>query len=202
MDVKGKLIGLVLAAGRSSRMGKDNKLLLPVGGEPMVARVVRHAMASRLDDVLVVTGHDGDAVAAALPPGTAYLENPDFAEGMATSLRVGVEALEGARGVMVLLADMPDVLSEHINWLVAHFADDGVGSIVVAASDVGRGNPVLFAARHFPALRAVEGDRGAKSVVEAGGRDVVQVRIGPAAQRDIDTPEAYARLPSSGPKTS
>ena len=205
MEFDGMLLGLVLAAGGSSRMGGVNKLLLDWRGEPLVTRCVREARASRLDEVLVITGHESDAVVAALAPDTLYLENPDWRDGLASSLRAGIEVLDDARGVMVLLPDMPGIVAEHMNWLIAHFADTGRGSIVVAGHDGGHGNPVLFSAAHFGALLAVEGDRGARALVEGGGSDVVTVRVGPAAARDLDTPEAYrsatGREPSMGPNT-
>jgi len=188
------IAGLVLAAGLSSRMGTRNKLTTPYHGKALLQHCVEHASASDLSQLLVVTGHEATVVQALVPGGVQTVHNPDFATGMASSLVAGVRALEADRsvdGVLVLLGDMPLVTAEHINALLSRFAAQGPGSIVLAANGGQPGNPVLFARAYFAALCALDGDQGAKSVVQNNRDCAVLVDIGQAAERDFDTPEAF-----------
>ena len=119
---------LILAAGRSSRMGNENKLLADMGGMPMVARVARAALVSRARPVAVVTGHGADNVRAALANlAVEFVHNPDYARGMSTSLKAGIEALRktGVAGALVLLGDMPRITATTIDSLVAAFEASG-----------------------------------------------------------------------------
>ncbi len=102
---------LILAAGRSSRMRGPNKLLARFDGEPLIRRMAKRALASKADPVIVVTGHRADDIAAALDGlDVEIAHNPDFADGLATSLKTGLHAVpDGAAGALVLLADMPEI---------------------------------------------------------------------------------------------
>src|ERR671918_1733453 len=110
----GKVAALVLAAGQSRRMGQANKLLAPVDGRPMVAHAVDAMLASRADPVIVVTGHQADAVRAALGERPViWAHNPDYASGLSGSLAVGLAALpEDAEGVVIGLGDMPRITAQ------------------------------------------------------------------------------------------
>jgi molybdenum cofactor cytidylyltransferase len=194
------IAAIVLAAGRSSRMGADNKLLAEVDGAPMIARVVDAALGARLSPVIVVTGHDADRVRAALPGrGVIFAHNTRYAEGMSTSLQAGVEQLgEGADGAVVCLGDMPRVTSAHLLGLLAAFDPGAHRAICVPTWEGRRGNPVLFAARFFPELRRLEGDVGARALLVEHAALVCSV---PMSDRgvtlDVDTPEALAALSRS-----
>ncbi|MFN7125851.1 MAG: NTP transferase domain-containing protein [Allorhizobium sp.] len=186
---------VVLAAGRASRMGEGgrHKLLAEFEGEPLVRRSVRQAAEAKCGAVTVVTGHRSAEVAEALSGlGAQVEENPDFASGMASSLKVGLAAIEaqGLPGMMVLLADMPNVSSADIAALAQAYRKAGGKAIVRAVSDGQRGNPVVLPAATFEALKALEGDIGARPVIESAGLAVIDVEIGPAARLDVDTPEA------------
>lgn len=186
---------VVLAAGRASRMGEGgrHKLLAEFEGEPLVRRSVRQAAEARCGPVTVVTGHRSAEVAEALSGlGAQVEENPDFASGMASSLKVGLAAIEaqGLPGMMVLLADMPNVSSADIAALAQAYRKAGGKAIVRAVSDGQRGNPVVLPAATFEALKALEGDIGARPVIESAGLAVIDVEIGSAARLDVDTPEA------------
>lgn len=184
-----RVAGVVLAAGTSSRFGEANKLLATVDGRPLVDHVVGSLLAAGLPDVVVVVGHEGDAVREALsgrPVRT--VTNPDYADGQATSLRRGVGAVEDADGALFALGDMPGVSPATVETLVDAFAA-GVGDPLAAACDGQRGNPVVFGRDLFDRLRAVEGDTGGRSVLlgEAGAR---LVETGdPGVVRDVDRPE-------------
>ncbi|MFN4206112.1 MAG: NTP transferase domain-containing protein [Agrobacterium albertimagni] len=195
-DVDPAALGLVvLAAGRASRMGEGgrHKLLAEFEGEPLVRRSVRQAIEAGVGPVTVITGHRSDEVTAALSGLAAEVtENTEFASGMATSLKAGLAAVEakGLPGMMVLLADMPNVSSADIAALTRAYVRSGGKAIVRAVSDGQRGNPVILPAATFEALKALEGDIGARPVIESAGLAVIDVEIGPAARIDVDTPEA------------
>ncbi len=191
-----RLGAMVLAAGQSRRMGADNKLLLDISGAPMVTHVVDALLASAVVDLVVVTGHDPDAVRAALSGRPLrFAHNADFTAGMSTSLHTGIRALaEDARidGALVALGDMPYVRTRHIDALLAAF-DDGA-SIAVPVRAGRRGNPVLWAREHFDRLLAVTGDQGGREVIRAHAASVVEVDVDDdAVLVDLDTPEALAR---------
>lgn len=188
---------LILAAGRSSRMGGPNKLLAPWRGLPLVRHVAEAACASRATPVLVVTGHESEAIAAALDglPVT-IVPNPDHARGLSTSLRAGLAALpEAAAGALVLLGDMPRVTPAILDRLIAAFADRPEAKAVVPTLAGRRGNPVLLARDLFAGAMAMTGDTGARALVAAAGEAVSEVEVDDVAVlADIDTPDALAAL--------
>lgn len=183
---------LVLAAGSSRRMGRP-KLLLELEGEPLVRRAVRTAEAAGVGEVVVVVGPRRAAMAAALAGTTARLvENPDHLTGMASSLRVGLQALSpAAEAVVVLLADQPFQRSEVIERLVQAFRVTGQ-PIVAPLFGGRRGNPVLFSRALFGELAAQQGDQGGREVVQADPGRVASVEFADSrAQADVDTWEEY-----------
>jgi molybdenum cofactor cytidylyltransferase len=197
---KPRIAGLILAAGRSTRMGA-NKLVEDVAGKPMLRHVAETAAAADLAGLYVVTGNAPDAVRDALA-GIAYteVENPDFREGLATSLAAGVQALMTAGdldGGIVLLGDMPLVSTALIERLAAAFSPAEGRAICVPVHAGKRGNPILWAARFFPDMAHVQGDTGAKHLLGENAEWIAEVETDdPAIFRDIDTPEALARLRS------
>jgi molybdenum cofactor cytidylyltransferase len=192
-----RVAAIVLAAGRSSRMGAQNKLLADIGGKSMVRRVAETALASRARPVLVVTGHRGAEVAAALAGlEVALIANPDYATGLASSLRAGVRALpQECEGALILLGDMPRITAEHINRLIDTFVADN-GMVIVAPTHQGaRGNPVLWPPAFFPDLLKLEGDTGAKRLITAYAQQVEEVDLGTdAIFADVDTPDDLAQV--------
>jgi molybdenum cofactor cytidylyltransferase len=184
---------LVLAAGRSSRMGGPNKLLETIGGRPLVRIAAEAALASRARPVIVVTGHQHERVEAALAGLPVKLvHNPHYADGLGTSLKAGIAALPAeADGVIVCLGDMPQVDAPLIDRLIGAFDPDR-GALVVVPTIAGkRGNPVVWSRRFFSDLMAVEGDVGARHLIGRYPEAVVEVPLtGNAALTDIDTPEA------------
>lgn len=190
-----QVAAVVLAAGRASRMGR-NKLLLTVDGVPMVVRAVEAALASQARPVIVVTGHEAEAVRDALAgrPVT-FVHNPDFGEGMSTSVRRGLEALpEAADGALMCLGDMPGIRAGHLDRLIAAFAPQEGCAICVPTHDGKRGNPVLLGRAFFPALGTVSGDRGARGLLAEHHDQVCEVELDEAVVTDVDTPESYAEV--------
>ncbi|HSG95578.1 MAG TPA: molybdopterin-binding/glycosyltransferase family 2 protein [Afifellaceae bacterium] len=192
MDKEGPVAAIILAAGQSRRMGAANKLLATFDGEPLVRRTVMAATASKADPVIVVTGHMADRVAAALTGlNIEIAHNPDFAEGLATSLRAGLAAVPAdAAGALVMLADMPGVFGGVIDKLIAAFSPGQGRSIVLPTAAGKRGNPVLWSRAYFPELMALTGDTGARHLLAEHDDAVTSVEIGAAVAVDVDTPEA------------
>jgi len=193
-----RVAALVLAAGQSRRMGTLNKLLIGIDGKPMVRHVAEAVQGSQARPIIVVTGHEREKVEAALSGvGVAsFVFNPDYAQGLSTSLKQGLAALPaGTEGAVVCLGDMPKVAASEIDRLIAAFnALEGRG-ICVPTRRGKRGNPVLLASRLFPELSSVSGDVGARDVIAAHPELVVEVEMdGDGVLTDIDTPQALARL--------
>jgi molybdenum cofactor cytidylyltransferase len=178
-------------------MGAINKLIAEIGGKPLVRIAAEQALASRASPVIVVTGHERERVEAALDGLPVRLvHNPDYAEGLGTSLRAGIAAVPAeADGAVVCLGDMPQVDSALVDKLIAAF-DPERGALVVVPSIAGRrGNPVLWSRRFFPDLMAVQGDIGARHLIGAYAEAVVEVPVaGEAALTDVDTPESFSAV--------
>jgi molybdenum cofactor cytidylyltransferase len=193
-----RIAAVVLAAGRSTRMGAQNKLLADIAGTPMVRRVVDAVLGSKARPVLVVTGHQAAAVAAALAGlDVTLVANPDYATGLASSLKAGIRAVpEESAGALILLGDMPRIAPGHLDRLAEAFA--AAPENIVVPTHVGRqGNPVLWPRRHFPALMHLDGDAGAKLLIAAYRGVVRKVDVGTdAIFADADTPEELARMRS------
>ncbi len=191
------MTAIVLAAGRSTRMGAANKLLADVGGRPMVRRVVEAALASAASPVLVVTGHQEAEVREALAGlEVTFVHNPDYTKGLSSSLKAGIGAVpEAADGALVMLGDMPQITAEHLDRLIAAFAEDRGNSIIVPTHAGKRGNPVLWPRAYFAEMLQLEGDAGARRLLAAHGSRVREVDLGTdAIFADVDTPEALAQL--------
>jgi molybdenum cofactor cytidylyltransferase len=191
---------IILAAGRSTRMGGPNKLLAEINGKPMVRIAAEQALASQARPVVVVTGFQAEQVEATLKGlDVAIARNLRFAEGLSTSVKTGVAALPAdVDGALICLADMPQVDRALIERLVAGFDPDKGALIVVPTIEGKRGNPVLWSRRFFPDLMALEGDVGARHLIARFSEAVHEVPVeGRAALTDIDTPEALARMRSA-----
>jgi len=187
-----KVAIVLLAAGRSSRMGGPNKLMALFDGKPLVRRTAERALASKASGTIVVTGHQRERVRAALAGlDVTFADNPDFADGLSTSLKAGIAYLpEDTAGAMIVLGDMPGVVSGDLDRLIDAFRRAGGNSVVRASHQGKRGNPVLLPRALFPAIAHLEGDTGARHLVEAEGLDVIDVEIGEGASVDVDTREA------------
>jgi len=185
---------VLLAAGRSSRMGGPNKLLARFGGVPLVRRSAERLAGSGAAPLVVVVGHQAPAVREALDGlGLELVDNPDFASGIASSLRAGIGAMpDDIDGALVALADMPEVTSADYRRLIAVFRAHGGWAVVRASADGRRGNPVILPRSLLARIGEIEGDTGARRLIATSGLEIVDVELGAAARIDVDTPAALA----------
>ena len=192
-----RIAALVLAAGQSRRMGSVNKLVAEIDGQSMVARVADAVLASKAHPVVAVLGHQAAKVRAVFGErDIVTVENAEYAVGLSTSLRRGLEALpDDIDGVLVCLGDMPRVTAGHIDKLIAAFNPLEGRAICVPTDQGKRGNPVLWARRFFPEMQEIAGDVGARHLIGAYGDLVEEVEMGAEGVLiDIDTPEALAKV--------
>jgi molybdenum cofactor cytidylyltransferase len=186
---------VILAAGRSTRMGGPNKLLAELGGKPLVRIVTEQALASKASDVIVVTGHQAADVEKALAGlKVKFVRNPDFVAGLASSVKTGIAAVPAtADAAVVCLGDMPLIDARLVDRLIEAFAPARGNLIVVPVSDNRRGNPVLWSRRFFSELMTLDGDIGARHLIARHNEAVAEISVeGHGAFLDIDTPEALA----------
>lgn len=182
---------IILSAGKSERMGSP-KALLQYRGQSFLATILAAIASARMAPVIVVAGHHYDAISKEFP-GVQIAFNPDYEQGMSTSVQAGIRALPvGLDGAAVFLVDHPMVDRQTIDALVARLAP---GRIVVPVHDGRRGHPVLFAAELFDEILGLKSDQGLNTVVRRQPERVIEVFVENAGVlRDIDTPEQFARL--------
>jgi molybdenum cofactor cytidylyltransferase len=188
---------IVLAAGTSSRMRGRHKLLLPVGGEPVIRRTVRTVLEAQPQEVVVVTGFQERAVSEALAGLPIRLQsNVQFAQGQMTSMAAGAAALgKPTDAVMVCLGDMVLLTCADYRELVDAFARLGDRSILVPHHQGQRGNPVVFAARHLPEVISGRRNPGCRRLIADYPEEVfVYESTHDRFVADMDTPEDYARM--------
>jgi molybdenum cofactor cytidylyltransferase len=200
---------IILAAGTSSRMGAGrHKLLLPLAGRPVLAHVIEAALSSQARPIIVVLGHQGNEVRIQLAawladPAIIVVDNPNYLQGMSTSMRTGIQTLitygymksqPVVDSALIILGDQPLITSHIIDALI-HAHQTGDKGIVAPLYDGQRGNPVLFRAAFFPELLEAEGDEGGRTVLQRHRAEVATIDLGDAARwYDVDTWEAYQEV--------
>lgn len=189
---------VLLAAGMSTRMGGPNKLLLPFRDRTVIENMVRVLLDSDLDEVVVVLGHQAEQVRPLLEgTGVRIVDNPDYAEGMGSSLKVGLRAVSaGAEAVMVCLTDQPLLEPADVNRLLAAFREGGAQDIVVPFHQGQRGNPILFSARYRNEVQNTRGPiAGCRGIVQRYPEAIRAIEMETDhILRDLDTPEDYRAL--------
>lgn len=189
------IAGVLLAAGRSERMGQP-KLLLPWHGIPLVRHATLTALEAQLDELVVVVGYAADRVGAALADlPVRVVVNQAFAAGQSTSVAAGIGALAPrTTAAVVLLADHPLLQPATIKALTDTFVQTNA-PIVVPRYQGRRGNPVLFGSTVFPELRGLSGDQGARGLFTTYGEHVQWVDVADEGiVLDVDTPTMYQAL--------
>lgn len=185
---RGAVAGVVLAAGTSSRMG-HNKLFVSLHGETLLRRAVRTALAAGLKPVLVVLGHESARAQAELAGlDCTPVLNPNFADGINTSLRAGIAAVPlDAAGALVMLGDMPFVTRDMLKAVVARY-QAGTSPLVVSNYDGVDAPPMLYDKSLFSELGALQGDGCGKKVVKRHRSECLEVAWPASALRDMDVP--------------
>lgn len=193
-----RIAAVVLAAGRSSRMGEP-KQLLPVDGRASLELVLESLRAAGVDEVVLVLGFAAEEIRRQIAPesfeGVRVVVNPRFEEGMAGSLREGLSALrENADAALIVLADQPLVRSGTMDRTVEKFRAGG-GGIVIPTYKGKRGNPVLLGREIFAEAMALTGDTGCRAIFAEHASRIVEVEVDdPGILQDMDTREDYERL--------
>ena len=188
-----RIAAIVLAAGRSTRMGDDNKLLLTFNDKSMVNYVVEQLNNSDVSSIYVVTGNESEAVKKSISATVKYVHNPEFFQGLSTSVKAGIGALPNdIDGVIICLGDMPYITSSNYNVLIAAFEE---GKIIVPTTNGKIGNPLLFASDYFTDFDILEGDKGARKLLKDYPNKIIEVDLNTEAIfQDIDTPEEYEEI--------
>ena len=184
---------IVLAAGKSTRMGQENKLLAKIDGQAMVTRVVDAALTSKTATVYVVIGHEGDEIRKALAGRQVnFIDNADYGTGLSSSLKRGVEALtNNIDGTVICLGDMPRVTAADIDHLINAFDLSQRRVICMPTYNGQRGNPILWPRRFFREMQNIKGDVGARHLLGVHSNMVVEVEMTEEnVLLDIDTPQA------------
>lgn len=183
---------VILAAGDSTRLGQA-KQLVRLRGELLLDRAVRIAREAWCNPVIVVLGAGADAIIAACRlDGAEVVQNGDWAEGISTSIRMGIAAIAGrAAAAVVMTCDQPAVDAQHLLRLkkICHEEADPARKLVASRYAGGNGVPACFPATMFSRLLALKGDQGARMLLQ----DAVAIQL-PGGELDIDTPAALARL--------
>lgn len=193
------MVGILLAAGSSSRMGRP-KQLLSLEGRPLLQHALDRLADAEVGPLILVLGHAAPEVQAALrlPPGTRVVVNPEYASGQASSLQVGLQAAGEAKAAVILLGDQPGISSEAVREAVALLRATG-GPIVraVYGEPEGRevpGHPVVLHRRVWSELAGLQGDEGARAVMERHPQWVVPLRLQVPPPLEVDTWEDYLRV--------
>lgn len=187
---------VVLAAGKSSRFGEPKQLLAAEAGMTVLETVVKIFESSKVDETILVLGYDAEAIVKKSKFGRAkVVVNRQFEEGLSSSLRKGIEAVDGeSEAVVVALGDEPLVAPATVDLIVRTYIETRA-KIVAPYFRRRRGNPVLFARGLFGELLDVTGDVGAKGVIERHQTEVTKVQVDDmGVVTDIDTKEDYRRF--------
>ena len=194
MTVGKDIHAVLLAAGRSERMGRNNKLLLNVDGIPLVRKSAINILNSNVTSMTVVTGFDENKIVNALSGlNVNFVKNINFREGLSSSLKAGLANITPTpSAVIICLADMPKIQPEHINQLIENFDPLKGWEICIPPNNGKRGNPVLIGSRFFPYIFETSGDFGAKQVMKQHSDKILEVEIGTSdIHFDIDTQDEY-----------
>jgi molybdenum cofactor cytidylyltransferase len=186
---------VLLAAGESRRMGKF-KQLLPLGGKTFVECCADNLLASRVDDVIVVTGHrEADVRSAIGNRPVRFAHNPDYRDGMSSSIKRGIDAIsKEAHACLIALADQPQIGADVINRVIEAYEQDET-LIVIPAYEGRNGHPIILDLKLRDEILAIDPDEGLRQVVHAHSNEIVRVEISTdAVLTDFDFPEDYERL--------
>jgi len=185
---------IILAAGQSRRMGRQ-KLLLPYHGKSVIEHIVTQAIGGGLSDITVVLGHDAAEIAAKLAPfPVKVVVNAQYAEGMITSVRCGLETMaEDARAALIILGDQPDISGAVLSQLIDGSKATSKG-ITVPVFEGRRGHPILVSMKYRDEIMTQYGDVGLRGLLAEHPDDIAEIQMNHSGVvQDMDTPEDYVR---------
>jgi molybdenum cofactor cytidylyltransferase len=187
------IAGLLLASGAARRFG-SNKLIASLGERPVV-RWAADALAGEVDELFVVVADEGAPIRDALAGLAAtFVVNRASHTGLSSSIRAGIAALpSGAEAVVIALGDQPLLERGVVARVITRWREGGASAVAASYTD-GRAHPVVLGAEHFPALRRLEGDRGARVLLGGLGDELATVAVDDTQPIDVDTPDALARV--------
>ncbi len=184
---------IIVAAGLSTRMGKDNKLLLPFLGKALYLHFLDAALKSRAGECILVTGHESDSIVAALGNRKVrVVHHPNYEHGLTSSIQAGVRSLHpDCKAFMIGLSDMPFVTTHHINTLIAAYEQGPKPSITMPLVNQKRSHPLLFDISFKGEILSHGQPNGCKEVV-LNNKAVWQcIHFKEDFHQDVDTPEEY-----------
>lgn len=187
---------IIVAAGASSRLGRPKQLVL-VDGEPLLRRAIRCAVGAGAEPVFVVLGAYRQTIQNVIDFGFAtVLVNDHWEEGLASSIRTGIEAVDVgtvAEGVLLMTCDQPRVTAEHLRKMIEGF-DAQAGTVLIASIYAGvRGTPAIFPRAMFADLLGLRGDKGARGLLAKASLPLVEIQL-EGGDIDIDRPEDLTEL--------
>jgi len=188
------IYAIVLAAGGSRRMGSQ-KLLLPFGGKKVITHIVDELLVSRVDQVIVVVGSEGELVERELSErSVGIVANPDYSRGMLSSVRCGMEVLPTeCSAVMAVLGDQPSISRELVDGMILTFGKTGKG-ILVPCYRGKHGHPLLFMVKYRDEIMTSFDETGLRGLILAHPEDVFEMDVSDSSVlSDIDSPEDYRR---------
>ena len=194
-----KIMGVILAAGNSTRMGQDNKLLKNIGGASLVRNTAIEMLKSDIDSCSIVLGYQSDKVAAAIKDlNINLILNPLWEEGQASSLKAALNTLDTSYSdLLVMLGDLPGVKSKHINKIIEEhlLTDNRKSKITIPSFNGKKGNPVIWGRSFFSDLSNLEGDVGGRALFGQHPAAINFLDMDDAAVvTDADTPEDFERF--------
>jgi molybdenum cofactor cytidylyltransferase len=195
-----KIGAVVLAAGLSSRMKGPNKMLLDYDAHSVIYTTVKHVLSSGVKRTIVVVGNGFERISEEISPlvdRDQIIFNPDYEQGMTTSIQAGIKNTSGCDGIMVCLGDMPFLNPGDYDDLIHHFTlsyQNDKMAISVPFKDRKRGNPVIFSSYYSDLILSHEELNGCRGVIKSNPDHVFEFTASDAFVTDLDTPEDYQRL--------
>jgi molybdenum cofactor cytidylyltransferase len=185
---------IILAAGGSSRMGRT-KQLLPLGGSIVLAKTIQNVRSAAVDELVLVLGASAEAIRPQLPEGLKIVINPGYQQGMASSLREGLSAVDAmSDAALIVLGDQPFIRPRTLDQIIAEYHRSRA-RIVIPTYQGRRGNPVLLDRSVFPEAMALEGDVGCRAIFPRHLEQIVKVEVeDEGILLDLDQPEDYDRF--------
>ena len=196
-STKPKIAGMVMAAGKSTRMGVVNKLLAKIDGKTMISHAVQTLHKSGAKPIIVVTGYESERIREELKTSDViFVHNTSYADGLSSSLKTGIRNIpDDCNAVIISLGDMPKVNTNHIKLLIEAYSADTGRAICTPTWNGKRGNPVLWANRFFAEMEEIEGDIGAKQLLSNNSEIVHEVEMPDnGILIDIDSPAMLTKI--------